>query len=367
MSVSRFPGTWSKNGPRAGFIVSFAAVFLCMMAGCGSPPPRRVVNLEGSALKASDYTEIEYLLAVGDELEVRFPYRPDLNEQVTVRPDGRVVLPLLDPIVAVDKTPEELQEIVAERYQAIAYDPTARDENGKKEYLIGVSDKLEIKFHYQTDFNDIVTVLPDGTISLALIKTVVAEGKTPADLEAELIERYTSFLKKPELVVIVREFTSDRFYVAGKPLRPGVKDVDEPAIVVRSFTPRVVYVSGEVLAPGFVRFQWPMTALQAIVGAGGTKLSGNVEQVVVLRKVGVEQPKAIFINLASDLAGQTLNDVALRPFDVVVVPKKAVAKLKDFLDQYLYDLVPALRNSAFLFVYDVNPPDYKVEGNLPQQ
>ena len=55
----------------------------------------------------------------------------------------------------------------------------------------------------------------------------------------------------------------------------------------------------------------------------------------------------------------------LLPFDVVVVPKKAIAKFKDFLDQYLYDLIPPLKNSSFFMVYDLNQPDFKVEGTLP--
>ena len=38
------------------------------------------------------YTEQEYRLQVGDQLDVKFFYNPELNEQVTVRPDGRMSL-----------------------------------------------------------------------------------------------------------------------------------------------------------------------------------------------------------------------------------------------------------------------------------
>jgi hypothetical protein len=43
----------------------------------------------------------------------------------------------------------------------------------------------------------------------------------------------------------------------------------------------------------------------------------------------------------------------LRPFDIVVVPKTPVAKVKDILEQYLYELVPVTRNSSFLFFLDL--------------
>jgi len=332
------------------------AALLCalMLFGCGPAQPPRVVNLEGSPLWAADHVENVYLIAVGDELEVVFPYRPNLSQAVTVRPDGKISLPLIDPIFVVDMTPEQVQAMVVQKYDELAYDPTERAKDGEKQYLIGVSDVLEIKFHYQSDFNDQVTVRPDGKISLALVKEVVAEGKTPTALETELTKRYGKFIKKPELVVIVREFTTERVFVDGRPVRPGLKDVDHPSISVKNYNPRLVYVSGEVGIPGFVRFYWPMTALQAVAAAGGVKRSGKISNIVILRRAGVDKPQAIFVDLSGDVSGTAMNDVPLRPFDVVVVPKTGIAKLNDFLDQYLYDLIPATRNTAFMFIYDLN-------------
>jgi len=42
--------------------------------------------------KTYAYTEQEYRLQVGDQLDVKFFYNPELNEQVTIRPDGRISL-----------------------------------------------------------------------------------------------------------------------------------------------------------------------------------------------------------------------------------------------------------------------------------
>ena len=45
--------------------------------------------------------------------------------------------------------------------------------------------------------------------------------------------------------------------------------------------------------------------------------------------------------------------MALRPFDIVVVPKSKVTQIADFLDQYLYQLIPAARTVNFGFFYDL--------------
>ena len=53
------------------------------------------------------------------------------------------------------------------------------------------------------------------------------------------------------------------------------------------------------------------------------------------------------------MRGAALNDLPLRPFDIVIVPKTLIATVNQFLDQYLYQLVPATRNVNFSFFYDL--------------
>jgi protein involved in polysaccharide export with SLBB domain len=65
----------------------------------------------------------EYRLRVGDEIEVKFFMSPELNQDVTVRPDGRISLQLLDDVAAVGLTPVELDRIVTEGYRTELRDP----------------------------------------------------------------------------------------------------------------------------------------------------------------------------------------------------------------------------------------------------
>jgi polysaccharide biosynthesis/export protein PslD len=56
--------------------------------------------------------EATYRLAPGDLIDVKFPYHPEENERVPVRPDGRIGLQSAGDIMAAGRTVAELEEIV---------------------------------------------------------------------------------------------------------------------------------------------------------------------------------------------------------------------------------------------------------------
>lgn len=58
----------------------------------------------------------EYEIHVGDELDVKFFFNPELNERVIVRPDGRISLQLVPEIVVAGLTPRGLTERLKEEY-----------------------------------------------------------------------------------------------------------------------------------------------------------------------------------------------------------------------------------------------------------
>jgi len=55
-------------------------------------------------------------IGVGDEIEIKFYYNPDLNETVRVRSDGFISVRLLDAVQAVGLTPEELDRELTAAY-----------------------------------------------------------------------------------------------------------------------------------------------------------------------------------------------------------------------------------------------------------
>ncbi len=322
------------------------------MGGCAHFPEREVVSLKPASAGSVTTPEPPYTFAAGDELTVRFPHQFEMSENVVIPPDGRISLPLVGEVMALRRTLPDVQAELRSRYGRLAYD--AASGPGEKSYLISTSDELEVRFREAREFDNIVTVRPDGKISLPLVKTVQAEGKTPEQLEAALIAAYARFLKEPDLVVIVRRFTTDRYYIEARSARPGAKNLDDATLIVKSITPRLVFVGGEVTRPGAIPYASDLSALQAIVTAGGALRTAQLGHVLILRKSGGEPPTATFLNLRSDLAAQRINDLPLRPWDIVMVPKTTIAKVNDFLDQYLYQLLRVTANTNFTFFYNMN-------------
>src|SRR5579871_2404880 len=67
--------------------------------------------------------EPQYRLYPGDELDVAFPSAPELNKTVVVQPDGRIMLPLVEPQMAADRTAPQLEAELARAYADVLLRP----------------------------------------------------------------------------------------------------------------------------------------------------------------------------------------------------------------------------------------------------
>ncbi len=85
-----------------------------------------IMPLPGPGVARSNFSDIgyanwsenepDYRLYPGDELEVTVPSAPELSKTLTVQPDGRVSLPLLQPIMAADRSLPDLQQTLTQAY-----------------------------------------------------------------------------------------------------------------------------------------------------------------------------------------------------------------------------------------------------------
>lgn len=97
-------------------IMARALVLGALLSGCGSA----IVPVESARsvqeLPPPPAIPPEYLLQAGDTLDMKLLDNPELNEQVLVRPDGRVSLPMAPELMAGGRTVAALRDDVTTAY-----------------------------------------------------------------------------------------------------------------------------------------------------------------------------------------------------------------------------------------------------------
>ena len=88
-----------------------------LLGGCETTPA-------ADASKATTAAESEqYIIGAGDKLNVFVYDNPQLSVGIPVRPDGRISTPLVSDLVAVGKTPSQLEHDIAEKLRTYVRDP----------------------------------------------------------------------------------------------------------------------------------------------------------------------------------------------------------------------------------------------------
>ena len=159
-------------------------------------------------------------------------------------------------------------------------------------FTLREGDILKISFPGSPSLNTTQQIRTDGKISLPLVGEVKAAGMTPADLQKVLMDLYAPQLSSKEVTIEVQN---------------------------SSFP---VYVTGAVLRPGKISSDHPITALEAIMEAGGFDYTkANLKDVVVIRQEG-NQTKNYTLNLKLAMEGKISQLFYLKPADIIYVPEK---------------------------------------------
>lgn len=172
--------------------------------------------------------------------------------------------------------------------------PPATRQNTNATEIISLreGDVLKISFPANANLNTTQPIRRDGMISMPLIGEVKAVGKTPAELEKDLIDLYSTQLLSKQVMVEVQS---------------------------SSFP---VYVSGSVLRPGKVMSDHPITALEAVMEAGGyDNTKANLKGVTIIRHEG-SSTRNYIVNLKRVVDGKSSESFYLKPGDIVIVPER---------------------------------------------
>jgi len=170
-------------------------------------------------------------------------------------------------------------------------------------YQLVPGDTMDLVFEFSPEFNQTVTIQPDGYISLRGVSDVHVSSDTLPQLIARLQDAYGKILNKPAISVVMKDF-------------------DKP-----SFT-----ASGMVGKPGKYTLHGEMTVTEGIALAGGFTEKSKHSQVVLFRRVSDQWTEAKVLDVKKMLASKNLSeDFELRPGDMIFVPQNTMSKISRYL------------------------------------
>jgi polysaccharide biosynthesis/export protein len=166
-------------------------------------------------------------------------------------------------------------------------------------YFIARSDVINLTFPITPEYNQTLTVQPDGYVGLLGIGDLQVEGMTLPELRQKLRDVYSKTLHNPMITVDLTSFQKPYFVVFGQVGKPGQYDLHTD-----------------------------VTVAQAVAMAGGLTDSAKHSDVVLFRRTSKDWAEAHEVNLKHMLNAKNLaEDLHLQSGDIVFVPQNTISKL----------------------------------------
>lgn len=173
----------------------------------------------------------------------------------------------------------------------------------RQRYVLHPSDVITLDYRYTPEFNQTVTVQPDGYVTLNIVGDIKVAGLTLDEVHDQIIKLASSRLNHPELNLTLKDF-------------------EHPYIVV----------AGEVAKPGKIELREDTTALQAVMLAGGFKDSARDTKVVLFRRINEQMAEVRQLNLHNVRQTSDLErDTVLQPGDMLLVTRNKLEHLSRFM------------------------------------
>lgn len=170
-------------------------------------------------------------------------------------------------------------------------------------YRLHPGDVLDLNFSFTPEFNQVVTIQPDGYITLRGADSVRVGGQTIPELTNTVHAAYAAILHDPAISVELRDFEKPYFIVGGEVSHPGKFDL-----------------RGET------------TVAQAVAIAGDLKETAKHSRVLIFHRVPEGWVQTRNLNLKRMLRnGDLQEDIYLQPGDFVYVPKNTWSKIQRFI------------------------------------
>ncbi len=284
---------------RSAILLSVALVILLLLAG---PLPRSV-----TPVLAQTQSLQEYVLGPGDSVEVTVFGENDLTRTVTIRPDGKINLPLIGDVQAAGLTPSQLSEQVRNGLRTYLKNPqvsvSVREFHIERAYvyLLGqVNRPGQVEIQKGWTVMEVMGAAGGVTPRAALRRAVVIRrgtGQTiPLDLDRLLLrgDRSANVAVEPGDIIMVPTL-QNRVLVLGAVSRPGAYDLDE---------------GGRLL--------------DALAQAGGPTDRAQTSNIGVIRSGQDGKPVVTTFDMSKLVKGDGSQNMVLQNADVVYVPEGRV-------------------------------------------
>ena len=225
----------------------------------------------------------------------------------------------------------------AKELQAFLRQP--REQIGESTYRVYPPDVLQVSSVNIKEITNVVQqIRPDGRINLPLVGELDVSGKTPKEIEAQIMELASRFYSKVDATINVTGYRSQRFYVLGQVGRPGPM----------AWTGRDTLLDALATAQP-TQLAWP----ERIILVRGTQpqMGGDseAEESEKFTWTGMEEDlekrgsQRMTFNLQAMVRhGDLSRNVFLQPNDIIYVQPNPLAKLGLAIQNLLFPVRPAL-------------------------
>ena len=170
-------------------------------------------------------------------------------------------------------------------------------------YRVCTSDVVDISFTFAPEFNQSVTVQPDGFVALKGAEPLYIQDLTLPEVRQAIRTAYSAQFHDPEVTVALKVFDKPYFVASGQVARPGKYDLH-----------------GQI------------TVVEALSIAGGMTSEARHSKVVLFRRRPDDLVEARLLDVKQMLNSRNLQeDIRLQPGDLLFVPQNSISKIRRYL------------------------------------
>ncbi len=172
------------------------------------------------------------------------------------------------------------------------------------DYRIETGDTVEVLYRKSPEFNQSVTVQPDGSVALQLIGSIPIRGLTLQEAQDRITRKAAVRLNDPEVSL-------------------ALKDFDKP-----HFT-----VMGEVTNPGRYELRGSLSAIDGLAIAGGFKMTAKHTQILLIHRVNnvIGETRLVDYKELEKPQPKGHELLVLQPGDLIIVPQNKLSKVERYV------------------------------------